>query len=71
MVYMISKRKWIKIHSSTNELYDPSPTMKEMAESPTILEEKRKREKNKTQTVGSGSFKIGIKSVSQSDNRFH
>lgn len=36
MVYIINKRRWIKIHSSTNELYDPSPTLKDKVESPTI-----------------------------------
>jgi hypothetical protein len=30
LVYLVSKQKWIKIHSSTNDLYDPSPTIKKM-----------------------------------------
>lgn len=28
MVYVISQQKWVRIHSSTNDLYDPSPTLK-------------------------------------------
>lgn len=68
MVYIIAKRRWIKIHSSTNELYDPSPTLKQLAESPTIAEEKRKREKQKAYTHGAAGFKMGIHSVSQSDS---
>ena len=27
-VWMIAKKRWIRIHSNTNELYDPSPTIK-------------------------------------------
>jgi hypothetical protein len=68
MVYIIAKRRWIKIHSSTNELYDPSPTLKQLDESPTIIEEKRKRERMKANTLGSGGFKLGIHSVSQSES---
>lgn len=68
MVYIIAKRRWIKIHSSTNDLYDPSPTIKQLAESPTVIEEKRKRERAKANTLGSGSFKLGIHSVSQSES---
>ena len=43
MVYVISQQKWVRIHSSTNDLYDPSPTLKELAESPLLAEEKRRR----------------------------
>jgi hypothetical protein len=43
MVYVISQQKWVRIHSNTNDLYDPSPTLKELAESPTMAEEKRRR----------------------------
>lgn len=67
MVYIIAKRRWIKIHSSTNDLYDPSPTLKELAESPTIIEEKRKRDKAKANTLN-GGFRLGIHSVSQSES---
>jgi hypothetical protein len=67
MVYIIAKRRWIKIHSSTNELYDPSPTLKQLAESPTIAEEKRKQ-KSKAYTHGANGFKMGLHSVSQSDS---
>jgi hypothetical protein len=68
MVYIIAKRRWIKIHSSTNELYDPSPTIKELAESPTVAEEKRKRDRNKAHTIGAGGFRLGIHSVSQTES---
>lgn len=71
LVFMITRKRWVKIHSNTNELYDPSPTLKELAESPTIAEEKRKRERDRIKTSGgtpNGSFKLGIRSVTQSDN---
>jgi hypothetical protein len=42
-VYSIPRKRWVKIHSSTNELYDPSPTLKQLDESPTIAEHKRMR----------------------------
>lgn len=58
---MPSKKKWIKIHSTTNNLYDPSPTMKKQIEdSPTILQSKHKKSLNT-------EFKIGMKPV---DSRF-
>jgi hypothetical protein len=35
-VWMIEKKRWVRIHSNTNDLYDPSPTIKEQLESPSI-----------------------------------
>jgi hypothetical protein len=28
MVYLSPKQKWVRIHKNTNELYEPSPTLK-------------------------------------------
>ena len=32
MVFNITKSKWVKIHKNTNELYEPSPTIKKQVE---------------------------------------
>ena len=47
-IYVVSKNRWVKVHSTTNNLYDPSPTLKDQIEdSPTILETKRKKNLNR------------------------
>ena len=56
-IYLQSREKWVKIHYHTNNLYDPSPTIKkQIQDSPTILESKRKKEKRKQE------FKLTLKS---------
>ena len=43
-VYLIKKNKWVKIHSHTDNLFDPSPTLKKMKEeSPGVIESKKKK----------------------------
>ena len=64
MVYMIGRKRWVRIHSNTNELYDPSPTVKELVESPTIAEVKRSKERKAIKT--SQGFRLGVKSIAPS-----
>ena len=48
-VYIPEKNKWVRVHSTTNNLYDASPTIKKQVEdSPTILETKRKKTMKKS-----------------------
>lgn len=45
MIFNIQKGKWIKIHKNTNELYEPSPTIKkQVEESPSIIDAKNRKE---------------------------
>ena len=61
-IYLPAKNKWVKVHSTTNNLYDPSPTIKRMPEdSPTIVETKRR--KNLRKAKKAADFSLGIKST--------
>ena len=52
----MKKNRWVKIHSHTDNLFDPSPTIKKMKEdSPGVLESKKKKEKRKQ------NFKLTLK----------
>jgi len=43
-VYLTHKKKWVKIHSNTNNIYDPSPTLKHQVEtSPTVIQHQIKK----------------------------
>ena len=67
MVYIVAQQKWVRVHSNTNDLYDPSPTLKMIDESPTILQHKIKKSKsNSPSNKGNTSFKLGIKTVTAS-----
>lgn len=46
-IYIPSQKQWVKIHSTTNSLYEASPTLKNHAEeSPSILQANRKKALN-------------------------
>lgn len=61
MAYLIESNRWIKIHSNTNDLYDSSPTFKHIIDPPTAVEDIKR--KARARTNGSGTFKLGIKTV--------
>ena len=70
MVFLVSKMKWVRIHKNTNELYEPSPTIKKQIEtSPSIIDARDRKlnsnskSKSKTKTQPKSPFKLGIKSV--------
>jgi hypothetical protein len=43
-IFLVHSKKWVKVHSNTNNIYDPSPTLKQQIEtSPTILNHKTKK----------------------------
>ena len=69
MVYIVGQQKWVRVHSNTNDLYDPSPTLKLIDESPTILQHKFKKTKSNSPSVKgqNTSFKLGIKTVTASE----
>lgn len=57
-IYLTQQNKWVKVHSNTNNIYDPSPTIKQQEEySPTIIAHKSKTKQKKQ------SFKLGIMHV--------
>ncbi len=62
-VYLINKKKWVKVHHETNDIYEASPTIKkQMEDSPNVIESKRKKNQYKAPKTLSG-FKLDLKSA--------
>lgn len=61
-VYLTESKKWVKVHSNTNNIYDISPTLKQQVEtSPTIISHKTKRQEKAEFRIGIFKSKVGEK----------